>query len=196
MAQLCDRLLEDAVDYAESEVSGHAVGGAAHGAGACDDGREAAGRCGGLEVHAEARYAHRLGEVPAERGRGGRQQEQIRALVHCVAEPLAQFGDERGRRTHQLTLARDAAAPPRVGGETAELQPGAAYEGCEDVRGGEGDVVPRLTQCGAQARVGRDVAARSGRGDQNPHWFSSESESESVPPPARRAALAWTALRV
>ncbi len=192
MAQRCHRPLVQAVGHAQSEAPGCAVGEAAQRAPAGHDRRELAGRCGGLEVHTQARCPRGLGEVPAERGRGGRQQEQIRTGVHRVGETLAQFGDERRSGAHQFTSARDTASPPGVGGETAEFQPGMAHQGSERVRGGQGDVVPCTAQLGAQARVGRDITARSGRGDQYPH----RSSSEWVRPPARRAALAWTALHM
>ncbi|GHB76556.1 hypothetical protein GCM10010306_083140 [Streptomyces umbrinus] len=198
VAQVPGRLFVDAVGHAEGETAGHPVAGAAQRTGAREDrGWEVAGRCGGLEVDAEARYARGLGEMPAEWGRGGREQEQVRfAVGHGIGEPLAQFGDERDGGAHQFTAAPDAAVGPGVGGEAAEFQARLAYERSKGVCGGQGYLVPGTAQFGAQARVGRDVATRSGRGDHDSHRSSRpswESVRESVRESAQLDALAWTA---
>ncbi|GHF55665.1 hypothetical protein GCM10010218_41510 [Streptomyces mashuensis] len=109
-------------------------------------------------------------------------------------ETVAQVADEGGGRADERggaaavgavrsPAAGGCAGGARVGGQSVEVQAAAGDEVGEDLGGGQGDLVAGLLQPYPEARVGVDVAAGPGGGDEDSHAVRALS------------ALAWTAVR-
>nr|WP_240670279.1 hypothetical protein [Actinoplanes solisilvae] len=135
--------------------------------------RKLAGRDARRQVDAGARTAGRRRDGPAQRRRAERGEQDIGAGLGCGHDAVAELVEELGEDlVGSFRGGRGSAGPhqlDRIARQSPVFQPGVAYEPGETVVGRQRHLMPRLPQPLPQPRERRDITARAGRDDQNPH---------------------------